>query len=77
LSAIIERLLADCPAQVRTTQLARALGVMPATVRKWVDLRRLPTPLRLSSRVFVFDRDEVIEHVRRLQPEEAGHAAAH
>jgi predicted DNA-binding transcriptional regulator AlpA len=63
--------LAALPERPRKSMVAQVLGVSARTVEALVRLGQLPQPLRLGSNIVVFDRGEVIEHVRRLQGQEA------
>jgi predicted DNA-binding transcriptional regulator AlpA len=65
--------LRSLPAQVRSAPLARALRVGLSTVHAWTRKGLLPRPLRLGDRVVVYDRDAVIDAIRRRQ--EVSHAS--
>jgi len=54
------------PQKVRAGAVAAVLGVGRTTVRAMVGRGILPRPLRLSSRLHLFDRDEIQAALDRL-----------
>jgi predicted DNA-binding transcriptional regulator AlpA len=71
------RLPPDLPDHIRTSVLARHLGVTHATIRAMVARRDLPQPVRLSARLHLFETAAVRAALDRLSRREGGpeHAA--
>lgn len=61
----VEKMLVDLPELARTSQVARAFGVCNNTILRWAAAGRLPAPIRLSGTILRWDRDAILEAVRK------------
>ena len=51
---------------IRVKEVAKRLGVSKSTVWRWVDQKKLPTPLRPTKRVTLWREDDITEAVETL-----------
>jgi predicted DNA-binding transcriptional regulator AlpA len=58
---------AEWPPLIRGQLIAGALDVSVTTIAEMARDGRLPPPLRISARLFLYPRDEVREAIRRLR----------
>jgi predicted DNA-binding transcriptional regulator AlpA len=67
---IVDQLIpANWPSLIRGQAIAEALDVSVTTIIEMGRDGRLPPPVRISARLFLYPRDEVREAIRRMRQE--------